>query len=403
MSKASAFLKRLIPDIAPTSRHERIRSTAGAFVGILVTGLVSTMAVGSGDASLPLLIAPMGASAVLLFAAPTSPLAQPWSVLGGNAIAAFIGVSCALAIGDPVIAAAVAVSIAIATMMMMGCLHPPSGAVALTAVLGGPAVHEAGYWFILTPVGINSALILLVAFAFNNATGRRYPHLVPAAPANPHQTADPLPTQRLGVVPEDLQAVLAQYDEVVDISSDVLDELLHQAQIRAYHRRSGEITCREVMSRDVAVVAPHTSLREAWRLLLEHRIKALPVVTEADGLVGIVTQTDFMHNSALGQNGQLRFGFGDKVRLVLGGRPKTPRTVADIMTRRVQSALPETMIAKLVPPMADMGLHHMPVVDERNRVVGIVTQSDLIAALFQGRSAQAAEPAEDEGPKANVA
>jgi CBS domain-containing membrane protein len=60
-----------------------------------------------------------------------------------------------------------------------------------------------------------------------------------------------------------------------------------------------------------------------------------------------------------------------------------PRTVSDIMTRRVQSALPETMIAKLVPPMADMGLHHMPVVDHDNHVVGIITQSDLIAALFQ--------------------
>lgn len=401
MSKASAFLKRLIPNIAPTSRHERFRSSAGAFVGVLLTGLVSTMAVGSGDVSLPLLIAPMGASAVLLFAAPTSPLAQPWSIMEGNMIAAFIGVSCALAIGDPVVAAAVAVALAIATMMMMGCLHPPSGAVALTAVLGGPAVHEAGYWFVLTPVGVNSALILLVAFAFNNATGRRYPHLAPVSATNPHHTADPLPTQRLGVVPEDLQAVLAQYDEVVNISSDVLDELLHQAQIRAYHRRSGEISCSEVMSRDVATVSPQTSLREAWRLLLEHRIKALPVVTEADGLVGIVTQTDFMHNSALGRNGQLRFGFGDKVRLVLGGRSKTPRIVADIMTRRVQSALPETMIAKLVPPMADMGLHHMPIVNERNRVVGIVTQSDLIAALFQRHTEQAS--AEEESPRANVA
>jgi CBS domain-containing membrane protein len=67
-----------------------------------------------------------------------------------------------------------------------------------------------------------------------------------------------------------------------------------------------------------------------------------------------------------------------------------PRTVSDIMTRRVQSALPETMIAKLVPPMADMGLHHMPVVDHDNHVVGIITQSDLIAALFQnGRTGMA--------------
>ena len=253
----------------------------------------------------------------------------------------------------------------------------------------------------LTPVGINSLLILVVALIFNNATGRRYPHLAPAAPVNPHHTADPVPTRRLGVVPDDLQAVLAQYDEVVNISPDVLDEFLHQAQVRAYSRRSGEITCGEVMSRDVATVSPQTPLRAAWKLLLDHHIKALPVVTEAQGLVGIVTQTDLM-NAMLNANGEMRFGFGNKVRLVLGGRPAKPRTVADIMTRDVHTALPDTMIAKLVPPMADMGLHHMPVVDEANRVVGIVTQSDLIAALFQ-RGVDRATLGAEGSLRANVA
>lgn len=382
MFKAVAYLKRLVPALVPVSRLERIRSSLGALFGILLTGFVSTMAVGSSIGT-PLLIAPMGASAVLLFAAPTSPLAQPWSILGGNMVSALIGVTCALFVGDPVVAAALAVALAIATMMLLGCLHPPSGAVALTAVLGGPVVHEAGYWFVLTPVGINSALILAVALVFNNVTGRRYPHLPQLAGSNPHRTADPAPTHRLGVVPEDLQAVLAQYDEVVNISPDELDALLHQAQIRAYNRRSGDITCEQVMSRDVATVSPQTSLRQAWKMLLDHKIKALPVVTEAHGLVGIVTQTDFIRNSVLTDNGGLQFGFQDRFRKVVGLPPSTPRTVADIMTHRVHSAMPETRIAKLVPPMADMGLHHMPVVDVHHRVVGIVTQSDLIAALFQ--------------------
>lgn len=401
MSKAVIFIKRLIPAMAPVSYTERLRSSIGALIGILLTGFVSTLAVGN-SISLPLLIAPMGASAVLLFAAPASPLAQPWSVIGGNTVAALIGVTCALFIGNPILAAAIAVSAAIAAMMLLGCLHPPSGAVALTAVLGGQAVHDAGYWFVLTPVGINSIIILTVAIVFNNATGRRYPHLAPTPAVNPHHTADPVPTQRLGVVPNDLQAVLAQYDEVVDISPDVLDDFLHQAQIRAYNRRSGEITCGEVMSRDVATVSPQTSLRDAWKLLIEHNIKALPVVTPTEGLVGIVTQTDFMQSSVLGNNGSLRFGIGDKVRLVLGGRSKNPQLVADIMTRRVQSALPETMIAKLVPPMADMGLHHMPIVNGDNRVIGIVTQSDLIAALFQ-RGLERAPSDDVSDRKSNVA
>lgn len=378
MSKARAYLKRFIPSLVPVSHTERLRASFGALFGILLTGLVSTLALGA-DANLPLLIAPMGASAVLLFAAPASPLAQPWSILGGNIVSSLIGVTAALLIPEPVVAAAVAVGLAIGVMLLLGCLHPPSGAVALTAVLGGTSIHEAGYWFVLSPVAINSALILLVALLFNNATGRRYPHLAPAG--NTHRTDDPPPMQRLGIVPEDLQAVLAQYGEVVPISPDELDALIHQAQVRAFNRRSGEITCGEVMSRDVATATPETSLRQAWQTLLDHDIKALPVVTEKDGLVGIVTQTDFINQAMLQPLPRFRQRLGN----VVGFGSKAPRLVSEIMTRRVQTALPQTLIAKLVPPMADMGLHHMPIVDDDNRLVGIVTQSDLIAALFQRR------------------
>jgi CBS domain-containing membrane protein len=382
MSKATVFLRRLVPSLVPVSHWERLRSSCGALLGILLTGFISTLAVGT-DASLPLLIAPMGASAVLLFAAPSSPLAQPWSILGGNVVSSAVGVTCALLIPDPVVAAGVAVAVAIGAMLVLGCLHPPSGAVALTAVLGGPAIREAGYTFVLSPVAVNSLLILAVALVFNNLTGRRYPHLAPAA--NPHKTQDPLPSQRLGVVPEDLQAVLAQYGEVVDISPEELDSFIHQAQIRAYTRRSGEITCGEIMSRDVATVTPETPLRKAWRMLLGHRIQALPVVTETDGLVGIITQTDFMKHVMLTPDGRFQVGLRERIGNIIGLPAKSPRFVSEIMTRRVQSALPETMVAKLVPPMADMGLHHMPVVNADNRIVGLVTQSDLIAALFQRR------------------
>ncbi|NUS67991.1 MAG: hypothetical protein HOQ41_06530, partial [Ensifer adhaerens] len=228
MSKARAYIKRFIPSLVPISHLERLRASLGALLGILLTGLISSYALGAG-ASLPLLIAPMGASAVLLFAAPASPLAQPWSIVGGNTVSSLIGVTAALLIPDPVIAAAVAVGLAIAIMLLLGCLHPPSGAVALTAVLGGPAIHEAGYWFVLSPVAINSVVILLIALAFNNVTGRRYPHLAQAPTL--HGTSDPAPTHRLGIVPEDLQAVLAQYGEVVDVSPEELDALIHQAQI----------------------------------------------------------------------------------------------------------------------------------------------------------------------------
>src|SRR5450830_1606221 len=81
------------------------------------------------------LIAPMGASAVLLFAVPASPLAQPWSIIGGNLVSALVGVSYAKLVAEPALAAALAIALAIACMFALRCIHPPSGAVALTAVL----------------------------------------------------------------------------------------------------------------------------------------------------------------------------------------------------------------------------------------------------------------------------
>ncbi|MGH6763564.1 MAG: HPP family protein [Phyllobacterium sp.] len=395
MLKLPSFLRQFVPLIAPVSGMERARACAGALIGVLLTGLISRLALGP-DANLPLLIAPMGASAVLLFATPTSPLAQPWSIVGGNVCAALIGITCATIISDPVAASAVAVAFTIAGMMALGCLHPPGGAVALTAVLGGPVVQEAGYAFAIWPVGLNSILLLSTALFFNNLTGRRYPHLARSQTPNPHRTDDRVPTERIGFVPEDLQAVLAQYDEIVDISPDELDALLHQVQMRAYARRTGEVTCAEIMSRDVATVHPQTRLQDAWNLLLKHKIKALPVVSEDGYLQGIITQTDFMNASALGVDGKLHFGFRVGFRQKFGFSAGARQRVESIMTREVQSALPETMIAKLVPFMADRGLHHVPVVDHDNRVVGVVTQTDLIAALFEAKQERAHQAANEE-------
>uniref|UniRef100_UPI000B11F39E HPP family protein n=1 Tax=Aureimonas sp. N4 TaxID=1638165 RepID=UPI000B11F39E len=171
MSVFASFL----PSSPPVSVKERLRSAFGALIGILLTGIVCRLALGPGSA-LPVLIAPMGASAVLLFAVPASPLAQPWSIIGGNLVSSLVGVSVALLVPDPFVGSALAIGIAIALMMGLRCLHPPSGAVALTAVLGGPGIHTLGYGFVLWPVMANSLLMVIVAIAFNRMAGRTYPH-----------------------------------------------------------------------------------------------------------------------------------------------------------------------------------------------------------------------------------
>lgn len=382
-------LRHLIPESAPLSRRERIRSAAGALIGILATGLLSRAALGS-DASLPVMIAPMGASAVLLFAVPSSPLAQPWSILGGNLVAALVGVTAAAAVPNPILAAALAIAGAIALMMALRCLHPPSGAVALTAVLAGPEIRDLGYAFVLWPVGANSLLLLATALVFNNLTGRAYPHVAPKAPVD-RGTQDPDPVARATLLAADLDAVLKDYDRYLDVGRSDLEAILRQVQIRAYGRRTGLPTCADIMSRDVIGVAPGAPLSEALDLLRRHRIKALPVTDEGARIVGIVTQTDILDKTVWELPGP-RLGFARRMRLTFM-RGRAPHgSVEDIMTSPVRTARPETPVSDLVLWMSDAGLHHLPVVGPDGRLVGIVSQTDLVAELLSDRAGRTGEP-----------
>jgi CBS domain-containing membrane protein len=387
MSPLVAFLSRQIPNLGPVTYGESLRVCCGVLAGVLITGLLSRVAL--GPSNLPVLVAPLGASAVLLFAVPSSQMAQPWSILGGNVVSALVGAGMArlLQLGllsDPLLAAGLAAAVAIGAMYLLRCLHPPGGAVALTAVLGGSAIQQAGFSFAFWPVGLGSLLMLLAAFVFNNLTGRRYPHL--AAPRrNLHNTADPPPSARIGVTPADVAQALRQQDEVYDVGPDDLGRLVQQAEMVAWHRQHGDVTCADIMSRDVAVATPDMPLRAAWARMRDHRIKALPVVDEARHVVGIVTQTDFMiHAGWYAEPRGLR-GIASFLRRTSFRNWPLARTVDQIMTSGVQSVRPGLRITELVPVMADLGRHHLPVVDEAGHLVGIITQSDLIAALFRSR------------------
>jgi CBS domain-containing membrane protein len=157
-----------------SSHGERIVSVLGGFFGIAGVIVVSHYFVGGAPAAL--VVASMGASAVLLFAVPHGPLSQPWSLTGGHLVSALIGVTCALWVPNEILAGALAVGLAIGAMHYLNCIHPPGGATALTAVLGGDAVHALGYQFVITPVLINLLVILTVAVLFNYPfVRRRYP------------------------------------------------------------------------------------------------------------------------------------------------------------------------------------------------------------------------------------
>lgn len=366
----------LLPAPLSISGRERARIVVGALLGVgLAAGLCQWLAArfGFGGAWM---VASLGASAVLVFAAPAGPMAQPWAVVAGNTLSALVGIACVQLIDAPafvVAAAAAAASLSIAAMFSLRCLHPPGGAVALTTVLLGVGDVR----FALFPVAANSLLLVMAGMAFHRFTGRRYPHgQRPAAPLQ--ATVGEVPSRFSSA---DFDQALARYNEVLDVSRDDLENLLRQTELNAYQRMFGGLRCADVMSREPVTVPFGESLETAWTLMRSRRIKALPVVDRSGRIAGIVTQADFLRHANLDS----RDGLGERVRGLVRGSgtlaSSKPEVVGQIMTRRVRVARDDRPVVDLLAAFSEDDHHHLPVVDGDGRLVGILTQSDFVRAL----------------------
>ncbi|NKE43368.1 HPP family protein [Roseomonas frigidaquae] len=223
-------MRLFVPMLAGGSLRDRIFGCVGASLGIAVTALFCGYLV-TWDRDLPLIVAPIGASAVLLFAVPASPLAQPWPIFGGNVISSIIGVAVAHVIPDQAFAASVAVGSAIVAMSLLRCLHPPGGAAALTAVIGGPKILALGYEFALFPIAINSAVLLGMGWLFHRFSGHSYPHRTATA-ALPM----PVPNRRPAFHPDAIDKALADVGETFDITREDLNLLLQRAEFHEQRR-----------------------------------------------------------------------------------------------------------------------------------------------------------------------
>ncbi|MDD2720878.1 MAG: HPP family protein [Gallionella sp.] len=220
--------------IAPdtTGHGEKLISGVGGFIGILLTMWISHHYLGVQGAAL--LVASMGASAVLLFAVPHGPLSQPWALMGGHFFSALVGVSCAQLIVNPYVAAPVAVGLAITAMHYLRCTHPPGGATAITAVIGGAEVHKLGFQYVLTPVLANATLMLLAALVVNYfISSRRYPvgWKKPATPATP---ATEIPAMPDRLTHTDFDYALKELGTYVDVSEQELAKIYRLAVKHAW-------------------------------------------------------------------------------------------------------------------------------------------------------------------------
>jgi CBS-domain-containing membrane protein len=199
-----------------SSHKEKILSGLGGAVSIVIVFWITQLFEQGMHAHL-LLVASMGATAVLLFAAPNSPLSQPWNVIAGHMVSALIGIFVLHVLKDPVLGGALSVGLAITAMYYLQCLHPPGGATSLIPLISAPLMDSYGFMFVLFPVGLGAILMVLIAIAFNYPLKwRRYPLALAERTGKP-----------VGDYPDithaDFVAALAEIDTYVDISEqDIL-------------------------------------------------------------------------------------------------------------------------------------------------------------------------------------
>jgi CBS domain-containing membrane protein len=340
------------PLLAGATLRERMIACLGALCCIALTGLICRLALGAHP-SLPLIVAPVGASAVLLFVVPTSPMAQPWSIVGGNTISALVGVTVAHFVPDQTLALGLGVSLAIAVMSFTRCLHPPGGAAALTAIIGGPVVTSAGFLFPFVPVALNSFVLVAVGYLFHRLSRREYPHKAVRPPQNPNLTSDVDPTLRIGFRPEDIDKALEVLQESYDVSASDLEVILRQVELQAILRSHGSIRCGDVMSSDVVAVDTQDDVKLARSRLVSHGVRTLPVLGTERQLVGTVGLRELVSSSG---------------------------EVGSCMSEPVTAAMDAPALA-LLPTLTDGRAHAVIVVDQDMKVQGLITQTDLLGAV----------------------
>ena len=363
-SRLVPWLRNFLPPPVGTDAREGLRMALGICMGMLFTALVSRWW-GGGDHATWMIVS-LGASAVLVFGMPASPLAQPWPVLMGSVVSLLAGTLCEALVRDDALALGLAVGLSVAAMVPLRCLHPPAVGLASYVVLG----HVDGLELVWFPVLFNVLVLLACAVAYNLATGRSYPH-----PQHSHRR-DTGPGQ---FTDADLDEALNHYNQELDISRADLEGLLHLAGKAAFKRTLGNLRCSDIMSSPVLTAEAGQTLKQAWTTMHAEEVKALPVVDGERKVVGIISHADFIKMAHLDSPE----GISQRLKNLVWRKPrvKEPKTVGELMTQPVQTARDRQMVMELMPLFSAAGHHHLPVVDEGDRLVGIITQTDLVRVL----------------------
>jgi len=333
------------------------------------------------------MIASMGASAVLLFVTPASPLSHPWSFVFGHMISAFIGISCIKLFPDINLAGAVTVFGSILAMYYTRSMHPPGGATAMLTVYGGDAIHAMGYQFLLSPLLLNLTIMVICSMAYWKIANIHLRKTTAGSNAALDSfLAKKGQQKRLAGIPftdHDLSKAIESMDTFVDITKEDLKEIFAQAVRESHSHELKNTPCKEVMRASDISVEFGTSLNETWQLLERDQVHGVPVVDTFNRVIGIVTISDFISHAAQlypdkNNTPNIAEQIANLCKTTPGFESDKPEVAGQIMSHQVIFAQEDDLIGDLIPRFNQYGIHHMPVVNENRKLKGILTYDDLI-------------------------
>jgi len=382
-----AIFKLFLPKKNSIGLSEKLLSALASIIAIFLVMLCSQFFLAPHD--LPWIVASMGASAVLLFAVPQGPLSQPWPFVAGHLISGFVGVTVVLFIDDLVIASCLAVSSAIFFMYITGSLHPPGGATALTVVVGGSSIQSLGYMYLLTPVGINLLVMLLWALIVNNLLPNRcYPNGIQDVFSQKTMDDSHQPEQNsLNISKEDVHEVLKEMNIFVDVSEADLNKIFHLSLNQLRKKRIGEVLCEDIMSFPAMSVEYGTEIESAWALMAKYKVHGFPVVDKVGRVIGMVSIADFLNQVKGSDENTLVERFKNFIKRTPDIEAEKLEYVGHIMSKPAIVIRNDQHINDIFKIFNANGPHHLPVVDHNDKLLGMITPKDLLAALHSDREA----------------
>jgi CBS domain-containing membrane protein len=347
------------PGLPASAKPEQIRAVATLCISLALIALLSTMSPWVS------LLPSLGASAILLAILPNSPTARLGALFGGTLLCGVIAILIGFVHLPLWLSVPLAAGLALFAMYHLRCLHPPAGALLLWFLTFGNTLDQPFLALLYVVPGL-LLIALCTHLGLVLSSGR-------AGTSRSDVARNPTPSLRHGPTAEDWQQALAKHKKMLDIDGSQLYTLYRELLPSQIAQRLSSTTVEQIMSRDVISLDPADTAQKAWRTLQDHHIKTIPVVSDGQ-VVGTVALVDMLKHFGLAWR-TLPEDLASRAQFIL------TLDVASLMSKPAYTVRADLPLDALMPLLSDWGVRRVPVVDDAGHLVGMVTQSDLVAAL----------------------